>query len=345
MKKLNGLTILRGVFALYVIVFHVFIRQPFDMPIVSNLLNNGAVSMSFFFILSGFVLAYVYYGKNISSSTFIKRRISRIYPTYALYGVLILPIMLQLPIKEFFAALLTFITATQSWLVGARNFAGFSGDWTVSTEIALYLSFPLIFIPIINNTKKWLFISFAVTSLLVPISLALSGKDIGSTYIYYSNPIYRLPEFIIGICLGVMFLKGVRVNGWVCLLLFAVFLIGLNLKDNYAYIRYNFFFVPFLGALILYCANLDFNPNKNKFISSMMYFGEISYSFYLMQIVLFIYMGKLGITFSNIFIIDVIVFIVANFVLSAACHYLTEGNGRVLVVNFFKKQFWKSEQS
>lgn len=67
---LNGLTLLRAGAALWVFAFHIYIREPFDIPIVSNILGNGAVAMTFFFVLSGFVLSYVYNKRDVTYSIF-----------------------------------------------------------------------------------------------------------------------------------------------------------------------------------------------------------------------------------------------------------------------------------
>lgn len=66
-SELHGLTIFRFVVAFYVFIFHCNIRYSVDFRVylgnginelILKFIKNGAVGMSFFFVLSGFVLAY-----------------------------------------------------------------------------------------------------------------------------------------------------------------------------------------------------------------------------------------------------------------------------------------------
>jgi len=60
-KEILPLTGLRFVAAFYVFLFHIHIRWPLaGQPFLKNVLDQGAVGMSLFFVLSGFVLAYRY---------------------------------------------------------------------------------------------------------------------------------------------------------------------------------------------------------------------------------------------------------------------------------------------
>ncbi|HHT22350.1 MAG TPA: acyltransferase [Bacteroidales bacterium] len=74
---LNGL---RGVAALMVIFYHIFeafATSPFDQKF-----NHGYLAVDFFFVLSGFVIAYAYddrWGK-MSTKDFFKRRLIRLHP-------------------------------------------------------------------------------------------------------------------------------------------------------------------------------------------------------------------------------------------------------------------------
>lgn len=91
MKELRSFTGLRFLIALWVFLFHLQIRWPIvDRPFFVNILNQGAVGMSFFFMLSGFILSYSYQGSLIPRS-YIRARFARIYPIYIFAGLLALP--------------------------------------------------------------------------------------------------------------------------------------------------------------------------------------------------------------------------------------------------------------
>ncbi len=84
-SKLDSLTGLRGIVALWVVLFHLVQYFPIiDFPII----KAGWLGVDFFFVLSGFVLAYNYYHwfsdkvELKSYKKFIWLRIARIYPVH-----------------------------------------------------------------------------------------------------------------------------------------------------------------------------------------------------------------------------------------------------------------------
>ena len=82
---------LRGVAAVMVLWYHVF--EAFATSPVDQIVNHGYLAVDFFFMLSGFVVAYAYDDRWVSSSSsssrltiggFIKRRLIRLHPMLVL---------------------------------------------------------------------------------------------------------------------------------------------------------------------------------------------------------------------------------------------------------------------
>src|SRR3954454_17619635 len=72
---------LRGVAALMVVIFHTFEAYA-DNDRFTQLINHGYLAVDFFFLLSGFVIAYAYddrWGK-MTQWDFYKRRLIRLQP-------------------------------------------------------------------------------------------------------------------------------------------------------------------------------------------------------------------------------------------------------------------------
>ena len=71
---------LRGVAAMAVVWFHIF--EAFASSHLDQIINHGYLAVDFFFILSGFVIAYAYDDrwKTMSGFEFIKRRLIRLHP-------------------------------------------------------------------------------------------------------------------------------------------------------------------------------------------------------------------------------------------------------------------------
>lgn len=80
---------LRGVAALMVVIFHLFEPYSAGDPQI-QIVNHGYLAVDFFFLLSGFVIAYAYDDRwsRMSVADFLKRRIVRLQPMVILGGIL-----------------------------------------------------------------------------------------------------------------------------------------------------------------------------------------------------------------------------------------------------------------
>nr|WP_311447742.1 acyltransferase [uncultured Porphyromonas sp.] len=79
---------LRGIAALVVVWYHIF--EAFATSRLDQIINHGYLAVDFFFMLSGFVLAYAYddrWGK-MSAGAFLKRRLIRLHPM-VLFGAVL----------------------------------------------------------------------------------------------------------------------------------------------------------------------------------------------------------------------------------------------------------------
>ena len=82
---------LRGVAALIVVWYHIFEGYAFAGGTHIETLNHGYLAVDFFFILSGFVIAYAYddrWKKNLTNKEFFKRRLIRLQPMVVMGAVL-----------------------------------------------------------------------------------------------------------------------------------------------------------------------------------------------------------------------------------------------------------------
>ena len=124
---IKPLTSLRFLFALMIFFHHLRFLQDYNSDIFNwlyvKIFWEGYIGVSFFFILSGFIIAYNYQEKilkkKISFKKFIIARISRIYPLHILTLILSLPIVFyNISISEIpngFYQLIFNITLTQSF--------------------------------------------------------------------------------------------------------------------------------------------------------------------------------------------------------------------------------------
>lgn len=281
--RLDGITILRFIAALYVFLFHANMRVEVNTPpLIRDILSNGPLGMSLFFVLSGFILTYTY-DSGVCEGYF-RKRIKRIYPAYVFCGLLTLPVLLHdtsLDLHSVTKALVTltlYFTSTQAWFYPSFSEWQFGGTWSISTEMFFYAVFPLL-LKVANSTSlhRMAIISFIATATIIPVSLIYSDSLLFT--VYYATPIYRLPEFTMGIVAAKYMKSGLVVSHFhaVC---FVVLLALISAISNIGFMQYNFLLIPAICFMLIYFAQIK----TPKILNPIVHLGEISYSFYLMQV-------------------------------------------------------------
>ncbi len=224
---LNGL---RFFAALAVVIFHYATRVDGYARVPGffrNLIDQGPCAVSFFFILSGFLLGYryLYSGPRAESRVdFYWSRILRLYPAYLLAFLLFLPVAVERYVwhaapgvahRHLFAwsAVLSAFML-QSWTPLAQAWNGPS--WSLSVEAFMYLTFPFIASQVARLTERraaaLLCASWMMPSLL---AVAYVGHSIPeATWRVYvtNNPLLWLPLFVVGICASRMATRWKRVT-------------------------------------------------------------------------------------------------------------------------------------
>ena len=142
---LPALSGLRTLLAVNIMFFHFTPNLPrFIHPVV----DNAYVFVGFFFLISGFVLAYNYADRPaLSKRAFYVARASRVYPVYLLVLLLSSPFLwLEWQAHthaDFFLGLALTPLALQGWMPKLATFWNTVG-WTLPAELFLYALFPYI---------------------------------------------------------------------------------------------------------------------------------------------------------------------------------------------------------
>jgi peptidoglycan/LPS O-acetylase OafA/YrhL len=110
------------------------------IPVPSYALGQG---VSFFFVLSGFIIAYAYPrldGKGEILS-FLVTRIARIWPAHFAALVLVI-LLLQMPLDRTFVANALLL---HGWLPSWPWYFSYNApSWSISTELFFYIAFPVL---------------------------------------------------------------------------------------------------------------------------------------------------------------------------------------------------------
>jgi peptidoglycan/LPS O-acetylase OafA/YrhL len=237
MNKFVGLDVLRFALAVYLMVFHSIHQYPqyVSIPFV-ELANLGGFATSSFFILSGFILAHVYFGRTTElrggTREFFVKRLSNLYPVHLISLVLVLLVsvagtrgyhqfaMMSLDDAENFVSLESTETAfnyvlnlflLQVWnpIYGSIN----PPSWSLATLLFFYIVFPFFAPRMLRATHK-------PRLLLILWALYLAAPVVATLMQWYGavpvgvitrNPIFRLPEFLSGIVVYGLFREG-RLN-------------------------------------------------------------------------------------------------------------------------------------
>jgi peptidoglycan/LPS O-acetylase OafA/YrhL len=309
MQKSETLTALNGLrffAALFVVIFHYAPRAEgyAQVPLsVRNLIDEGPAAVGFFFILSGFVLAYRHLQNGPGFQTaavFYRSRFVRLYPAYLLAFLLFSPVAIQLYLsnaptspagkRTFILSAVLSLLMLQAWTPLAQAWNGPS--WSLSVEAFLYLLFPVIGTRLIKLSRpKTILIFFACW--LIPSTLACAYErswipgNVWRDYIT-NNPVLWMPLFVMGICATRMVPAWRSLSARTANVLSAaafVILIAIALLWPHAW---SDLFVtggiaPLLAAIIVCCTRTAGWITKTIGGSVFNRLGEASYAIYILQ--------------------------------------------------------------
>ena len=173
-------------------------------------------SVTFFFVLSGFILCYANFGKPVSKFNFYLARFSRVFPAALLsifFVLIILPRNVYLPgdsvsLWKFCSTLLISVLGLQAWIPIPAVFFAFNAVlWSISVEIFFYFCYPLLHKLSIKSLFSLLVIACAFSFFFVFCISLFSMPGFSSSTLnnfvwegfIYINPLLRLPEFILGV--------------------------------------------------------------------------------------------------------------------------------------------------
>lgn len=180
--------------------------------------------LTFFFVLSGFILTYNYYGLSGARSTclFYLARVARLWPCHVLSLTLLICLMPDL-FRVKLATLPVFLSnlfMVHSWIPSWKVYFSYNApSWTNSTEIFFYLCFPLL----LWSLKRNWFAPVAATA-AIGITLVLTCNFLGlpeldpvqvcTHALTVVHPLARLFEFTVGMAAALLFRKFLSQVQW-----------------------------------------------------------------------------------------------------------------------------------
>lgn len=200
---IKSLTSLRFFFALIIFMHHFIWGSERMFP------EGGVLAVTFFFILSGFVLAYSYRDRflsgDYSKKTFWIGRVSKLYPLHFLcFGIAFILAWKAMSLSLLLVAPIN-LALLQSWIPLRSIYFSYNAvSWFSSDMLFFYLMFPCLVVGLskmkLHRIGIWsiaIFVFYIILTKLIPADLVYA--------IFYINPLIRLLDFMLGIILFLIF--------------------------------------------------------------------------------------------------------------------------------------------
>jgi peptidoglycan/LPS O-acetylase OafA/YrhL len=299
MRKLLPLTGLRALAALWVVLFH--FRYLFSFGVLNPLIDKGYLGVDLFFVLSGFIIAYVH-RKDFENwplksqdckrgLRFLALRCARMLPVhYVTLGLLILmdagrallahqSLWQAHAVKGAQGDLLLNLVNLQGWGLSDHNSWNIPA-WSISSEWFAYLLFPAIALFVLPRLKS-------ITGPLLLMTLCFWGLSSfmaclhlpGIDWTVHYSLIRVTAEFVIGCALCALFSHTQENSRWAGLLAVASIVL---LFGNIALHGSDMLSLFSLTGLLLSLAIGGHSFAKLLSVPPMLYLGEISFSTYMM---------------------------------------------------------------
>ncbi|MEY9947539.1 acyltransferase family protein [Kitasatospora sp. GAS1066B] len=313
--RLPSLTGLRFIAALLVFGYHSSLALPALNPFASHHVadgyrrlfsNAGWAGVSFFFILSGFVLTWSARPGD-RPRHFWRRRFFKIYPNHLVTWALAL-VLLTGAATQWWQAVPNLLLV-HAWVPVFSVFLGVNPpSWSLACELFFYLCFPLFLhwikrIPR-ENLWRWAIGTAAaviavptLAYLLLPGNPPMPEGSPASVWQYWS--VYMLPpvralDFVLGMLMARIVLTGVRFGvkplpaAVACVAAYA-----LSLYIPWLYALDAVFVIP-MALLIPAIAITDVSDRPSPLRSRpMVWLGEVSFAFYMVHLILLNVVRKL----------------------------------------------------
>ena len=298
---LRAITSVRFFAALHVALCHIAANYTRWGPF-AGFIRAGYTGVSFFFVLSGFILTYShaseYEQHRGSPRRFYLARFARIYPVYALSMLLA-----GLLVPETFSNPLHLIAYAadflmiQAWSIRMVNFFNVAA-WTLSCEAVFYLLFPWLILRLKPATRTqalaaitalWLLAMLFPTLVLARhfgphLATWLPMDESRLAFTIRRIPLFAIPEFLAGMSIGWLYLRfppsrraGLILAATGTAATCTALLLGDHLP---AVMLHNGLLIPAYAAVILGLSTE--NPlTRTLCAAPLVLLGESSYVFYL----------------------------------------------------------------
>lgn len=282
---------LRGLCALVIFLHHACTVTAFSSDATD-------MSIAVFFMLSGLTLSMANDGRQIFLRPFMRRRLAHIYPLYIVcqfVALAVFPIAGAAAILKFGVSL---GMAQTWWYMPYMALIGNPVAWFVSSLMLIYLFYPFMHNALLRHPRRF---SAVAAIAYAAYFAAVPPVPESKAYFYiYVWPVSRVFDFTLGMLLwqSVKILKSKNIeagDGAVALsaVLTAVFLaVGTAIGQNFRYASW--WWLPSATLILSLALSDDGRGMVTRLLHSriLVEFGNISFSFYMVHMIVIHTLGK-----------------------------------------------------
>lgn len=293
--RLDSLTSLRFFAAFGVVVYHCALYMPQVLWPFHAIVQYGHVGVTFFFVLSGFVLTWSRRHGDTKQNFYV-RRFARVWPSHFVTTLLAIPVMLIVHEPVLWAALPAVLLMVHAWIPpGSWHYAFNGPSWSLSAEAFFYALFPLLIVVAAWGVGRLRMLAAVTTAFLVggAVLVPLVLPEMTWGFLLGVNPAYRVGEFVLGIVLALLVERRAipHISFRWALFMLAVSYIGLagaawtlNWGTLPAFVP-AIVMLPGFILLIAAAAQRNIVGQSNRMLSHrvMIKLGEVSFALYLVH--------------------------------------------------------------
>jgi len=293
--QLPSLTPLRGIAALWVVLFH-FGWQGYPnihSDAVTAALGKGYLAVGFFFLLSGFVLTHVYqrqFADGVapgSYGAFLKARLARLYPLHV--AILVVFVVLAvgfwlsghperpIPLSGPRSVVAFFANLAMVQGLDAADWSWNYPTWSISLEFLAYLGLPVVLAVVLRARDR---VKAAAALVLGSVLVALAETHAGMLD-QWAGPFAILrcvPEFLLGVIVYDFWHRHLRPHGDLGAPFVMVTAITLGALQVGAP---DLVFIPLFALLIPLSVSAEGRLSGWLNAAPLVWLGEVSYALYL----------------------------------------------------------------
>jgi mycarose O-acyltransferase len=304
---LRSITGLRFVASFLVLICHIgffYLPQTESNPVTMLVYAAGSLSLSFFFLISGFILTWI--ARPIESAlAFWRRRLVKIMPNHLVTLAAAVVLMVGAGVAVTVTNTVPALFLLQGWFPSQEvvfNFFSNDPTWSLSCEVLFYLSFPWLLRLVRRIRPEWLWACLGVLVaivMVVPLLARLLPDDeiaLGNLepflHVWAVNffPLSRVLEFMIGILVAQIVVSGkwVRVGLIPASVLVVIGCVLMPVVPaGYSFVAATV--VP-LALLIGESATADIKGRRTAFNGRVMvWLGEISFALFIVHWLVVVY--------------------------------------------------------